>query len=144
MTQQLPLLPPRAPDHGERVLKLTVAYDGGDFRGFAPQRGARTVHGVLTETLEMVLQREIDLVGAGRTDAVSPGQVVSCAVAGIDLDPARAGRGELRLSKRVWHGRSSLASTPASRRGGGPTFTVVNRRPTRSGEPRGGCLSRST
>jgi tRNA pseudouridine38-40 synthase len=61
---------------------LTIAYDGGDFRGFAPQRGARTVHGVLTETLAMVLQRDVDLQGAGRTDAGvhAWGQVVSCAV----------------------------------------------------------------
>jgi tRNA pseudouridine38-40 synthase len=93
LTQQLPLEPAARPDDRERVLKMTIAYDGGDFRGFAPQLGARTVHGVLTETLEMVLQREIDLVGAGRTDAGvhAWGQVVSLAVP-ASVDPAAIAR----------------------------------------------------
>jgi tRNA pseudouridine38-40 synthase len=63
-----------------RVLKLTVAYDGTEFRGFAAQPGQRTVEGVLREVLERVLRRDdLVLTCAGRTDAGvhAWGQVVS-------------------------------------------------------------------
>jgi tRNA pseudouridine38-40 synthase len=74
---QLPLAEP------ERVLKLTVAYDGTDFHGFAAQRDQRTVEGVLCGALERVLRVPVELACAGRTDAGvhAWGQVVSCAVA---------------------------------------------------------------
>jgi tRNA pseudouridine38-40 synthase len=77
----------------DRVLRLTVAYDGTDFRGFAAQPGTRTVQGVLREALARVLRvDDLSLSCAGRTDAGvhAWGQVVSCAVAGdTDLDPAK-------------------------------------------------------
>lgn len=68
-------------------LKLVVAYDGTEFRGFAAQRNVRTVEGVLSDALEKVLRapREtLNLVCAGRTDAGvhAWGQVVS-----IDMFP---------------------------------------------------------
>jgi tRNA pseudouridine38-40 synthase len=78
-------------DTGSR-LKLTIAYDGTDFHGFASQREVRTVEGVLTGALEQVLGRtgaELALTCAGRTDkgVHAWGQVVSVdAPAGIDLD----------------------------------------------------------
>jgi tRNA pseudouridine38-40 synthase len=73
----------------ERVLKLTVAYDGTDFHGFAAQRDQRTVEGELSTALERALRRPVDLACAGRTDAGvhAWGQVVSCAVAD-GTDPA--------------------------------------------------------
>jgi tRNA pseudouridine38-40 synthase len=63
-------------------LKLTVAYDGTDFHGFAAQRDVRTVEGVLSEALAKVLRTSasmLELVCAGRTDAGvhAWGQVVS-------------------------------------------------------------------
>jgi tRNA pseudouridine38-40 synthase len=49
---------------------LTIAYDGTDFRGFAPQPGERTVAGVLGEALAATYGDEArDLRVAGRTDA---------------------------------------------------------------------------
>jgi tRNA pseudouridine38-40 synthase len=45
-------------------LRATIAYDGTDFRGWAPQPGMRTVGGVLAEALGGA-----GLVVAGRTDA---------------------------------------------------------------------------
>jgi len=74
-----------------RVLKLTVAYDGSDFHGFAAQRDQRTVEGVLTEALSRVLRGPVDLACAGRTDAGVHGwgQVVSTLIpdgADVDLD----------------------------------------------------------
>jgi tRNA pseudouridine38-40 synthase len=61
------------------VLKLVMAYDGTDFRGFARQPGHRTVEGVLLDGLERVLGRRPSLSAAGRTDAGvhAEGQVVS-------------------------------------------------------------------
>ncbi|MCZ7535889.1 MAG: hypothetical protein M5T61_08190 [Acidimicrobiia bacterium] len=50
--------------------RLVVAYDGTDFRGFAAQTPeVRTVGGVLGEAIAQVVQRDVDLVCAGRTDA---------------------------------------------------------------------------
>jgi tRNA pseudouridine38-40 synthase len=74
---QLPLAEP------ERVLKLTVAYDGTDFHGFAAQPDQRTVEGELCTALQRVLRVPVELACAGRTDAGvhAWGQVVSCAVA---------------------------------------------------------------
>ncbi|HVM41165.1 MAG TPA: tRNA pseudouridine(38-40) synthase TruA [Acidimicrobiia bacterium] len=68
-------------------VKLVVAYDGTDFRGFAAQRDVRTVEGVLSKALEKVVRHEVDLTCAGRTDAGvhARGQVVTFeAEPGID------------------------------------------------------------
>ena len=89
---QLPLEAPR------RVLKLTVAYDGTDFHGFAAQPETRTVEGVLREALARVLQRDdLALTCAGRTDAGvhAWGQVVSLPLIG-DVDVERVTRAVTR------------------------------------------------
>ena len=66
-----------------RTLKLTVEYDGTDFRGYQLQnQGERTVQSVLQETLARLLPREQPtLHAAGRTDTGvhALGQVVSFA-----------------------------------------------------------------
>jgi tRNA pseudouridine38-40 synthase len=61
------------------VAKLTVAYDGGPFAGWAAQPGLRTVCGELTQALRTVLRRDVTLAVAGRTDrgVHALGQVVS-------------------------------------------------------------------
>lgn len=51
-----------------RRLRLTVAYDGSGFHGFAANAGVRTVAAVLTEALERWLGHPIELTCAGRTD----------------------------------------------------------------------------
>ncbi|MEV6691653.1 tRNA pseudouridine(38-40) synthase TruA [Micromonospora sp. NPDC051196] len=56
----------------ERIrLRLDVAYDGGNFSGWAAQPDRRTVAGVLVETLDLVLGAgtATGLTVAGRTDA---------------------------------------------------------------------------
>lgn len=75
------------------VLRLTLAYDGTAFRGWARQRDQRTVEGVLSEALERSLRFAPRLSVAGRTDAGvhARGQVVSFA-AERDVDPARLQR----------------------------------------------------
>jgi tRNA pseudouridine38-40 synthase len=59
--------------------RLTVAYDGTDFAGWALQPGKRTVADELAQALRIVLREEVDLVVAGRTDSGvhAQGQVVS-------------------------------------------------------------------
>jgi tRNA pseudouridine38-40 synthase len=70
------------------VVRLTLAYDGTGFRGWARQRDQRTVEGVLSDALSRVLGSAPRLSAAGRTDAGvhARGQVVSFAWAEpIDL-----------------------------------------------------------
>jgi tRNA pseudouridine38-40 synthase len=76
-----------------RVLKLTIAYDGTEFHGFAAQREVRTVEGVLAAAMEKVLRHSVELACAGRTDAGvhAWGQVVSC-TAPDGVDPALLAR----------------------------------------------------
>jgi tRNA pseudouridine38-40 synthase len=50
-------------------LKLTVAYDGTSFRGWARQPGERTVEGLLGEALGRVYASAGKVAVAGRTDA---------------------------------------------------------------------------
>jgi len=51
------------------IVRLTLAYDGTRFRGWAKNAGQRTIEGVLTEALGRVLGEEPRLSVAGRTDA---------------------------------------------------------------------------
>jgi tRNA pseudouridine38-40 synthase len=66
-----------------RLIRLTIAYDGTGFRGWARQRDAsvRTIEGELAEILRRVLGEDVRLSVAGRTDAGvhARGQVVSFA-----------------------------------------------------------------
>jgi len=72
------------------AVALTVAYDGSGFSGFARQPEQRTVQGCVENALGIVLRREIETVGAGRTDAGvhALGQVVSFPGAGDEPDAA--------------------------------------------------------
>jgi tRNA pseudouridine38-40 synthase len=49
--------------------KLTLAYDGTDFRGWQIQPGQATIQGTLIDVLEKLTQQRVALHGAGRTDA---------------------------------------------------------------------------
>src|SRR5712691_1338574 len=69
-----------------RVVRLLIAYDGTCFHGWARQQGrsVRTVEGVLTDRLEIVLGETIRMSVAGRTDAGvhAAGQVASFSTSG--------------------------------------------------------------
>ena len=61
-------------DHASHVrpvrnVRLTLAYDGTDFRGFAESDGVRTVMGELRRAVGTVIRGPAELTGAGRTDA---------------------------------------------------------------------------
>jgi tRNA pseudouridine38-40 synthase len=66
------------------LVKLTLAYDGTGFSGWAAQPGLRTVESELRAALERVYPRWEGLAVAGRTDAGvhALGQVASFAAAG--------------------------------------------------------------
>ncbi len=71
-------------------LRLDVAYQGGPFHGFARQPDLPTVQGAIEDALAKLFQREIQSVGAGRTDAGvhALGQVMSLE-APDDIDPIK-------------------------------------------------------
>ena len=50
-------------------LRADIAYDGSAFSGWAEQPDRRTVCGILRAAFELVLQRPVTIVVAGRTDA---------------------------------------------------------------------------
>jgi tRNA pseudouridine38-40 synthase len=52
-----------------RNVRLLVAYDGTDFRGFAESDGVRTVEGQLRQAIERIVRRPVEIVLGGRTDA---------------------------------------------------------------------------
>ncbi len=52
-----------------RRIMLTVAYDGTDFHGWQVQPGVRTVEGELNKCISDLLKREVQVIGASRTDA---------------------------------------------------------------------------
>jgi tRNA pseudouridine38-40 synthase len=82
---------PAAPETGGGLtrVRLDIAYDGTGFAGWAAQPGLRTVQGVLTDALSLVLRHPVALTVAGRTDAGvhASGQVAHADLAaGQDLD----------------------------------------------------------
>lgn len=52
-----------------RRIMLTVAYDGTSYSGWQIQPNAPTIEGVLNEELSRLLQEDIKVIGASRTDA---------------------------------------------------------------------------
>jgi tRNA pseudouridine38-40 synthase len=77
---------PAAPTGPLVRVRMTVAYDGSGFHGFAPNPGVATVGGTLAGALARVLRHDVELTCAGRTDTGvhAWGQVVS-----FDADPDR-------------------------------------------------------
>lgn len=58
-------------NEADRVLKLTLSYDGTDFSGWQrlPSGKGRTVQDCLERCLEKLLGHPVEVVGAGRTDS---------------------------------------------------------------------------
>jgi len=66
-----------------RNLKIVLAYDGFDFRGWQVQPDQPTIQGTLAECIERVTGEKVLPQGSGRTDAGvhALAQVTSCAIA---------------------------------------------------------------
>jgi tRNA pseudouridine38-40 synthase len=52
-----------------RYFKLTIAYDGTDFHGWQIQANKPTIQGEIVSVLRRITQENIQILGAGRTDA---------------------------------------------------------------------------
>ncbi|MEP1151252.1 MAG: tRNA pseudouridine(38-40) synthase TruA [Balneola sp.] len=65
--------------------KLTIEYNGAGFSGWQIQPDARTVEGELEKAFSQILQRDVDLLGQGRTDAGvhARGQVAHVDIEGV-------------------------------------------------------------
>lgn len=75
-----------------RKIKLTIAYDGTNYAGWQRQLNAVTVEEVVTKAVASVFQKNIEVVGASRTDS---GVHAIGQVATIDIDS------ELPLNKII-------------------------------------------
>jgi tRNA pseudouridine38-40 synthase len=80
-------------------VRMTVAYDGSGFHGFAPNAGVRTVGGTLGEAIGKITRSPVEPSCAGRTDAGvhAWGQVVSFDMPADRFDPGALGRSLNRL-----------------------------------------------
>jgi len=80
-------------------VRLTVAYDGHGFHGFAVNAGVRTVGGTLSNAISRILGHPVRLTCAGRTDSGvhATGQVVSFDASTERLDLAYLQRAVNRL-----------------------------------------------
>jgi tRNA pseudouridine38-40 synthase len=53
----------------ERNIKLLIQYEGTRYSGWQVQQNGETIQGLLCEAIERVTGRQVNLIGAGRTDA---------------------------------------------------------------------------
>lgn len=52
-----------------RNIKLTIEYDGKDFKGWQKQNDKLNIQGEIEKAIETVTKEEVELIGSGRTDA---------------------------------------------------------------------------
>jgi tRNA pseudouridine38-40 synthase len=52
-----------------RKIKLLIQYDGSVYHGWAAQPGMPTIQGTLTDAIEKLTGRRVELLGSSRTDA---------------------------------------------------------------------------
>ena len=52
-----------------RRIKLEVAYDGTNYHGWQVQPGKTTIEGVVNKALSELLQEDITVIGASRTNS---------------------------------------------------------------------------
>lgn len=90
---------PAAPRGPLVRVRMTVAYDGSGFHGFAPNAGVATVGGTLRDALEKVLRAPVEITCAGRTDTGvhAWGQVISFDAPEDRFDPVMLQRSVNRL-----------------------------------------------
>ena len=107
------------------VFKLVLEYDGSRYSGWQEQKNARTIMGELRKAASTVLHADVELQGAGRTDAGvhALGQVAHLKVAATvrespavilrrinDLLPADISVLQMEPAPRTFHARHSAIS----------------------------------
>lgn len=102
-------------------VRLDIAYDGTNFRGWAKQPGMRTVQGTLETTLARIVGSDVQFVVAGRTDA---GVHAAGQVAHVDLDDAQWARVEARHGRAAIDPAGSIAARMRGVLGAYPDVTV--------------------
>ena len=102
-------------------VRLDIAYDGTNFRGWAKQPGLRTVQGTLEAALARIVGSEVQFVVAGRTDA---GVHAAGQVAHVDLDDAQWARVEARHGRAATDPAGSIAARMRGVLGAYPDVTV--------------------
>ncbi|MBR4719476.1 MAG: tRNA pseudouridine(38-40) synthase TruA [Lachnospiraceae bacterium] len=53
----------------KKRIMLTIAYDGTDYKGWQIQPGESTIEGTVNEAVSRMLEEDIHVIGASRTDA---------------------------------------------------------------------------
>ena len=74
------------------VLRATLEYDGGHYRGWQAQINARTVQGELVRACKQVLGAEVRINGAGRTDAGVHAFAQVASLHGVHVKAAELGK----------------------------------------------------
>jgi tRNA pseudouridine38-40 synthase len=95
-----------------RNIKLIIEYDGTAFHGWQIQPGQRTIQGVIKEQIDQITQGEVNLIGAGRTDAGvhAQGQVANFQTEStIDLSALQRGLNSLLAPDIVIKGIEEVA-----------------------------------
>jgi tRNA pseudouridine38-40 synthase len=94
--------------------KVTLAYDGSEFVGWQRQASGTSIQGLLEQALRELDQREVPVVGAGRTDAGvhARGQVASFSLVRPIEAAALVGAVNARLPEavRITHAEIAPAS----------------------------------
>ena len=74
---------------GRRNIKLVIGYDGTEFSGWQRQKHDRTIQGEIEQRLSRMTGEQIDLHGAGRTDAGVHAEGMVASFASQSTYPAR-------------------------------------------------------
>lgn len=104
-------------------IRLDIAYDGTNFRGWAKQPGLRTVQGTLEAALGRIVGSDVQLAVAGRTDA---GVHAHGQVAHVDLDETQWSRIVTRHGRAAHDPAGSIAGRMRGVLGAYPDATVTS------------------
>jgi tRNA pseudouridine38-40 synthase len=83
------------------VLRATLEYDGGHYRGWQSQVNARTVQGELLRACREVLDKDVKINGAGRTDAGVHAFAQVASIHGARVKAAELGKLRQDLNDRL-------------------------------------------
>jgi tRNA pseudouridine38-40 synthase len=92
---------------GQRNIKLLIEYDGTSYVGWQWQENGKSIQGEIESVIQQILQEEVNVIGAGRTDAGvhARGQVANFRTSsGLDIAQIKGGLNGLLPADIVIHG----------------------------------------